>query len=184
MFLTHQERYSSCDPIRMRMGVMKLQVGTRGRPRNVGPISEVDRERGRRIAAWIRSGMDTPHQPIQFSKADVARLTGLSNSIIGYYLNDCYDNLADRMRFPKDENIQKIATALKLNYEEGLSAKNWTPKPTRRYDGSQTKKVYVGEYKGEPVEIIVPDEVPESELNSISDFIRYKLSRYEETTRN
>lgn len=66
-----------------------------------------------------------PHQPIELSNRDVARMTGLSPSSVGNYINDSYDPNEDRMKFPSEEAIEKLAKALRLDYREGLRARFW-----------------------------------------------------------
>lgn len=105
----------------------RMQKRQRGRPPKTGSPTELERERGRRVATWIRLGISPPKTPIDLNNADVARLTGLSQSAVGYYLNDCYDNSEDRIRLPTDETLRKLADGLHLNYDEGIAARYWLP---------------------------------------------------------
>lgn len=96
-----------------------------GRPPRIGPISEQDRERGRRVAAWIRKGMTRPHRDVEIKNPDLAELIGKGVSTVGYYLNECYDRSKDRMIFPTVDTIRVIAEKLRLDPDEGIKARYW-----------------------------------------------------------
>lgn len=103
----------------------QVMIMPRGRPANVGPIDELEKERGRRVATWIRSGMMPPHQIVELSNRDVAKLIGKWPSAVGVWLNDCFDNHSQRMSFPAVETIRIIAEKLRLDADEGIGARYW-----------------------------------------------------------
>ena len=117
------------------MTVMQLQghfqLTTKGRPPRAGGPTEIDKERGRRIGDWLRGGMMPPHQIIELKKSDVAKIIGMSSSMVGYYVADCYDATEDRMKFPSPEAIAKIAQKLNISEKEGMSARFWKPRSTQ-----------------------------------------------------
>ncbi len=109
----------------------------RGRPR-VGPPSEIDKERGRRVTAWIRAGITPPAMPFELKNADIARMTKISPSTVQYLMNDCYEPTEDRMKLPTDETLEKLANGLKLSLTEGMKARNYVPPAKVRESGTIT----------------------------------------------
>lgn len=103
------------------------QMARAGRPSKTGPISDLDRERGKRVAAWIRSGMMPPHQTVEINNSELAKLLSMWPSAVGVFLNDCFDKTENRMKFPKPETIQKIAEKLDIDEQEGVAARYWFP---------------------------------------------------------
>lgn len=97
----------------------------------MGGPTDIERERGVRIAHWLRSGMTPPRQTVELTKAAVARLTNISPSSIGYYVNGCYDINEDRMKYPSEEHLRRLADKLRIDFSDGLAARYWTPNTPR-----------------------------------------------------
>lgn len=148
-------------------------MAMRGRPRRKGPPSDLERERGRRVAAWIQGGMKSPLLPVELNNRDVAKLTGLSPSMIGYYVNDCYDSSEDRMKFPSDDSLEKIAKALRLSSEEGRQYRYWSKKSLSQSqsqlpdENPDAYRVYIGEPEGD--DEIMSELVPGKGIRIVFD---------------
>jgi len=95
------------------------------------PPTPQERERGRRIAAWIRSGMGPPHTPVELKQIDVARLSGLSPSAITSYLRGCYDRRENRIKLPTEDTIRRLAAGLGIDPARGIAARYWGEYSTR-----------------------------------------------------
>lgn len=79
--------------------------------------------RGRLVGEWFRSAIETHRRRtgLPVTNADAARLVGVAPSLMGVYLNDCYDNSAARIKLPGDDVLERASEKLSAPYLDAVA---------------------------------------------------------------
>lgn len=85
-------------------------------------------EHGKAFAVWFRAAIQDIRTGDDPRNSDVARSLRVSATIVGVWLNDCYDRASARHKFPGRDLIDRVAAVYGADADAGRRTVGYAPR--------------------------------------------------------